>query len=273
MSAVGELEVEAGGVRMVLRADRTLWLPEGRTLVVSDLHLGKAAVFRHHGLAVPEGDTERDLGRLSEAIGSCGAERLVIAGDFFHAPAAQSEGVLMAVRGWRERHGGLAVRLVVGNHDRGAAMPPGDLGFAVSARDWTEGGLTFVHDPEEAGDEGYAVAGHVHPVLRLKGRGRMGGGWGGGGGVGVGGGGGGGGGPCGTVFLGAAAGAGAAGVWDVYWWSGGAGGGWRPGVCGGGRRGGGSAAGAGAWMREEWRTRATLRWSCVRRVSWGGKQQ
>ena len=98
MSAVGELEVEAGGVRMVLRADRTLWLPEGRTLVVSDLHLGKAAVFRHHGLAVPEGDTERDLGRLSEAIGSCGAERLVIAGDFFHAPAAQSVGVLEAVR-------------------------------------------------------------------------------------------------------------------------------------------------------------------------------
>jgi DNA ligase-associated metallophosphoesterase len=159
---------------MVLRADRTLWLPEGRTLVVSDLHLGKAAVFRHHGLAVPEGDTERDLGRLSEAIGSCGAGRLVIAGDFFHAPAAQSAEVLAAVRGWRERHAGLAVRLVVGNHDRGAAMPPGDLGFAVSARDWTEGGLTFVHDPEEAGDEGYAVAGHVHPVLRLKGRGRMG---------------------------------------------------------------------------------------------------
>lgn len=174
MRAAGELEVEAGGVRMVLRADRTLWLPEGRTLVVSDLHLGKAAVFRHHGLAVPEGDTERDLGRLSEAIGSCGAERLVIAGDFFHAPAAQSEGVLEAVRGWRERHGGLVVRLVVGNHDRGAAMPPGDLGFAVSARDWTEGGLTFVHDPEDAVGEGYAVAGHVHPVLRLKGRGRMG---------------------------------------------------------------------------------------------------
>jgi DNA ligase-associated metallophosphoesterase len=172
MTGVGTVAVVAGGEQFVLRADRTLWIPGCRMLVVADLHLGKSAVFRRHGLPVPEGDTERDLERLSGAIAAQGAEQLLIAGDFFHAPAAQSQEVLALVRRWRSEHTGLAVRLVVGNHDRGRAMPPADLEFAVSEESHEAGGLRFVHDPGRAGPGAYAVAGHLHPAVRLRGGGR-----------------------------------------------------------------------------------------------------
>lgn len=169
MTGVGTVAVAAGGQEFVLRADRTLWMPGRRMLVVADLHLGKSAVFRRHGLPVPEGDTARDLERLSGAIAELGAEQLLIAGDFFHAPAAKSQEVLALVRRWRSEHAGLAVRLVVGNHDRGRAMPPADLEFAVSEESHEEGGLRFVHDPGEAGPGIFAVSGHLHPAVRLRG--------------------------------------------------------------------------------------------------------
>ena len=156
---------------LVLRADRTLWLPGSRCLVVSDVHLGKAAVFRRHGLPIPEGDTAADLARLSAALEETGAQRLLIAGDWFHAPAAHVPVVLEAVQAWRARHAGLPVRLVAGNHDRGAAMPPASLDFAVSPRSHREGALTIVHDPADAEPDEWIVAGHLHPVLRLRGRG------------------------------------------------------------------------------------------------------
>ena len=166
-----QIEITAPGGPLVLRADRTLWLPEQGCLVVSDVHLGKAAVFRRHGLPVPEGDTAADLARLSAAIDETGAQRLVIAGDWFHAPAAQSPAVLEAVDAWRARHVRLPVRLVVGNHDRGAAMPSPALGFAVSLEAHREGPLTIRHDPADTAPDEWTVAGHLHPVLRLRGRG------------------------------------------------------------------------------------------------------
>jgi metallophosphoesterase superfamily enzyme len=50
-------------------------------------------------------------------------------------------------------------------------MPPPDLGFAVS--DWVHeaDGLRFVHDPRQAGSGAFAVAGHLHPAVRLRGGG------------------------------------------------------------------------------------------------------
>ena len=38
-------------------------LLEDRTLVVADVHLGKATAFQAKGLAVPEGDSQADLTR------------------------------------------------------------------------------------------------------------------------------------------------------------------------------------------------------------------
>ena len=155
---------------MVLLAERALFWPGASTLIVADLHWGKAASFRAAGVPVPSGTTAADLARLDSALVQTGASRLLVLGDLIHARAAQgARGTLELIRNWRERRPRLECILVRGNHDRSAGDPPADLGFEVMDR-LHEGPFVFQHHPG-MNDPGYTLAGHIHPGIKLTGRG------------------------------------------------------------------------------------------------------
>jgi metallophosphoesterase superfamily enzyme len=59
--------------------------------------------------------------------------------------------------------------LVEGNHDLRAGPPPPGLGLRIESEPWREGPLAFYHHPQ-AVDGLHAVAGHLHPCVRLNGR-------------------------------------------------------------------------------------------------------
>lgn len=166
--------VLAGGVETVLLAQRAAWLPQAATLLVADVHLGKAAAFRAMGVPVPEATTAATLGRLDALIGALRPATLCVLGDLLHAPASQAPSVIDALAAWRERHAGVRVVLVRGNHDARAGDPPPRCAIDVVDEPWRHAGLSLRHEPPGQGaaaDEGYCVAGHLHPVLRLYGRG------------------------------------------------------------------------------------------------------
>jgi metallophosphoesterase superfamily enzyme len=50
---------------ILLLPGRAAFLPASATLLVADLHLGKAATFRQAGIPVPEGSAQADLARLT----------------------------------------------------------------------------------------------------------------------------------------------------------------------------------------------------------------
>ena len=52
------------GETLHLHADRALYWPRRRMLIVADVHLGKAAAFRSHGIPIPRGTTQKNLQRL-----------------------------------------------------------------------------------------------------------------------------------------------------------------------------------------------------------------
>lgn len=170
------MRLELGGEQLVLLEGRAVCWSRRRILVVSDLHLGKAAAFRHHGIAVPEGSVADDLRRLSGLLEACGAGWLVITGDLFHAPEGHRPAVFDLIGAWRRRHAGLRVTLVSGNHDRALHRLPAEWGLEVRPEGLLEEGLLFVHHPPApAGlpEEVRAVlCGHLHPALRLTGAGR-----------------------------------------------------------------------------------------------------
>ncbi len=141
-------------------------LPASRTLVVADVHLGKSAAFRARGLAVPEGDTRRDLERLRVLAGSTASRRLVLAGDLFHSPAGLTPEIEDAIAAWLDGLGdlGIPVTLVLGNHDRKLRHLPGGLATA-DALDCD--GIAVVHDPADAEPGTPTLAGHLHPVARI----------------------------------------------------------------------------------------------------------
>jgi uncharacterized protein len=160
------------GETLTIMPERAVYWPRERTLVVADLHWGKAATFRAAGVAIPEGGTVADLERLDRALARSGARRLALLGDLLHARAGRAESVLGQVATWRARRPDLEVLLVRGNHDRGAGDPPPDWGFTTVSEPFAAPPFVLCHYPREA-PEGYVLAGHLHPAVRLRGAGRQ----------------------------------------------------------------------------------------------------
>jgi DNA ligase-associated metallophosphoesterase len=164
--------VELAGESVVLLAERALLWERAATLIVADVHLGKAAAFRAAAIPIPGGTTTAALARLTTALDRTGASRLLLLGDFFHARSGRAARTLAAIAEWRERHADLEILLVRGNHDRGAGDPPPEWRFDCRDEPWSEPPFAFRHHPAEE-PSGYVLAGHLHPAVSLSGLGRQ----------------------------------------------------------------------------------------------------
>jgi DNA ligase-associated metallophosphoesterase len=166
----GAIEITAGGATLWLLPGRAAFWPRASTLLIADAHLGKAAAFRRAGIPVPQGTTESNLSRLAALLTACGAHRLVFLGDLVH-DAAGRRAASAAFERWRAQFAELDVLLVRGNHDRRAGDPAPLWHVQVVTEPFIEHGLALCHVPQTV--EGcYALSGHVHPGVRLNGRGR-----------------------------------------------------------------------------------------------------
>lgn len=159
------------GETLWLLPERALWWPARRTLFIADLHLGKAATFRALGQPVPSGTTRGNLARLSALLLRHEVHHLVVLGDFFHAPESLAPSLLAELAQWRARFQTLSVTLVRGNHDRRSGDPPASLGIDGVDEPSHIGPFAACHHPQTMPGV-ISIAGHLHPVVRLHGRGR-----------------------------------------------------------------------------------------------------
>jgi len=161
------LERAVAGEALQFLADRALYWPARRRLLLADLHLGKGDVFRAAGIAVPTGGTALDLGRLDALLRVTGASDLWILGDFLHGP--RSLAVEAAWRDLLESHPGLAASVIGGNHDR--ALDPAALQVSMLPEDVCDGPFRFRHHPRHPRDASpqHVLCGHLHPVVLLPG--------------------------------------------------------------------------------------------------------
>lgn len=155
-----------------LLADKALYWPAGEALLVADIHFGKAAAYRALGQPVPRGTTTSNLQRLDAMLAQYRCRQLIFLGDFLHARQSHAPATLAALHAWRERHAGLDVLLIRGNHDRSAGDPPPTLSIRVVAEPYLLGPFALQHEPTPHPSH-HVLAGHVHPVCVLHGRGRQ----------------------------------------------------------------------------------------------------
>lgn len=160
-------QVDFAGLSWTLLPERAIFCEQSRTLLVADLHLGKAAAFRAAGIPVPSGATAKDLDRLTLLIQKTAAARLIILGDFFHAKAGRSDNVLDAIATWRRIHAATPMLLVRGNHDRSAGRVAPEWGIEEIDGQLEDNGVLLSHAPIEDADKP-VLAGHVHPVFALR---------------------------------------------------------------------------------------------------------
>ena len=164
-------KVHWAGVELHLLPEHAMWWPQTRTLFIADLHIGKAATYRALGQPVPGGTTQENLARLSALIVKHSPQQLIFLGDFLHAAAARTLSVMTALDQWREQHAAVEMMLVRGNHDSRAGDPPASLRIGVVDEPYLQGPFALCHHPQLHATH-FVLAGHVHPVCRLSGRGR-----------------------------------------------------------------------------------------------------
>jgi DNA ligase-associated metallophosphoesterase len=150
--------------------ERALWWPARSTLLIADLHLGKAASFRHHGVPVPEAPTDADLARLASLIARFSPRRLVILGDMLHARTGRAPETMRAFAEWREQHAALDILLIRGNHDASSGDPPTEWNIRVAPEPHTDDSadtIAFAHDPARVATSTPFMCGHIHPGVVL----------------------------------------------------------------------------------------------------------
>ena len=158
-------ELELARERVCLHAERALFWPRERALVLADLHLGKGQVFRQAGIALPRGGTASDLARLETLIACFDPARIVILGDMLHGPLPPDAPWLAQWRAWRAMHAAREVVLIAGNHDR--AVDASLLGLDAVQRRWDAAPFRLEHEAHPSPGV-FTLGGHLHPVLRLR---------------------------------------------------------------------------------------------------------
>lgn len=159
------------GESLVLHPEGAIHWPRRSTLIIADTHFGKDAYFRRAGMAVPQGALVDDLLRLDRLLAHTQADRLVILGDVIHAQPAPGADWIDSVSRWRASHPDLDWLAVAGNHDAGWTPP------AAWRLDWhtnpiDDAPLRLQHEPA-TGTGRHVLAGHWHPVMRLRGGGEQ----------------------------------------------------------------------------------------------------
>lgn len=160
------VEIDCAGERLQLLPEKAIFWPRRQTLIVADLHFGKPAAFRQSGIAVPENTTAEDLARLGKILSATQSARLIILGDFFHAPSGFQPEMLDVVEAWRKERSELQMLLVLGNHDRRAGNPPHNWNIVIAESSEKVAPFLFCHEPKES-SVGYVFAGHIHPAISL----------------------------------------------------------------------------------------------------------
>jgi DNA ligase-associated metallophosphoesterase len=165
-----ELEIRGHAVRLL--AERAVFLSGSRTLIVADTHWGKDATFRAAAVPIPPEVQAEGLARLERALARTKAVRLLVLGDLLHTRHAYRRTTSDAVLAWRQKHAGLTVTVVAGNHDRAAGPPPTAWNLDMRIEAIVEGDLVFRHDPA-VDRRGYVFCGHLHPKVLLSGHGKQ----------------------------------------------------------------------------------------------------
>ncbi len=155
---------------VTLTNQRGLYWETEKTLVVSDLHIGKTAHFRKAGIPIPSTILENDLKRLQRLIDQFQTEIVLVVGDLFHA---ENNTDIDQFQTFINHNTKVSFQLIKGNHDRLKDSFYETMGITVFKTHKDVGPFRFVHDEQHCAVDTFCISGHTHPGVTIKGRGKV----------------------------------------------------------------------------------------------------
>ncbi len=162
-------EIQFGGASLTLTNQRVIHWKSDEMLILSDVHIGKTAHFRQHGIAISDDVLHKDLKRLEALIHYFSPKKLVVVGDLFHADYNSN---ITEFKEWLTDYTELEKILVKGNHDRIHSIVSDELNFTV-VNSLKIQNITFKHDVDHADENEFIISGHIHPGVKLKTHGKQ----------------------------------------------------------------------------------------------------
>jgi len=155
------------GQTLHLLPEKGIFWEEKNYLILADLHLGKAGHFRKSGIPISDLIHSKDILILDKLIAKFKPQQVIFLGDLFHSDHNQGWEVF---KRWIKSKAPLPFKLVLGNHD-----VLDESSYRISNLEVMEKlslhHFDLTHIPEET--ELYNLAGHIHPAVRLTGKGRQ----------------------------------------------------------------------------------------------------
>ncbi|MBT8245230.1 MAG: ligase-associated DNA damage response endonuclease PdeM [Winogradskyella sp.] len=154
---------------LTLTNQRALYWEAKDALILSDIHIGKTAHFRRHGIPMPDEILQKDLERLKKMINHFNVGQLLIVGDLFHA---ETNSDMLTFKSWLKQFENLKLILIKGNHDRQSQRLMDDLNIEVINK-LDLGSFTLIHEHIENDLDLFTISGHTHPGVLIKGKGKQ----------------------------------------------------------------------------------------------------
>jgi putative SbcD/Mre11-related phosphoesterase len=149
-----------------ISSDLCLHLPEERTVVVADLHIGYESALEAEGIHIPRIQTKTVISSLSKLLDRYEPDRLVILGDLKHEFSRNLGQEMKDVRAVLDSVSDRTdIVLVKGNHDNYIESIVSRIQVPV-VNQYKAAGITFVHGHQPC-VERPLIMGHEHPSIKI----------------------------------------------------------------------------------------------------------
>ncbi|TXD81959.1 ligase-associated DNA damage response endonuclease PdeM [Subsaximicrobium wynnwilliamsii] len=162
-----EEQITIEGEVLALTSLRAMYWEKEQALVASDLHIGKSAHFRRHGIPISAKVQQKDLQRLEFLVSHYQAKKLIVVGDLFHAEVNTD---MADFKHWRNQNLDLEIILIKGNHDRLKDDIYEAYQISCCQKELLMPPFQFIHEPKASRQ--FSISGHLHPGVRIKQKGR-----------------------------------------------------------------------------------------------------
>jgi DNA ligase-associated metallophosphoesterase len=154
-----------------LLAERAVFLPHQKMLVIADLHLGKLVHFRRKGLFIPKGEVNEDLVLFERLINAHQPEEVVFLGDLFHS---ETNSDFQAFTNTISRFPEVRFTLTKGNHDIIPSALFTQIKMQVVNEVQLPRSISLCHQlPKTPAADHFYITGHIHPGYLLHGKARQ----------------------------------------------------------------------------------------------------